>query len=139
MMQLLAYAEAAGSDSINLVKVLAGIGIVAVVAVLAAVVIGISRSRGHRTADGIMVTAVFWAIIAASILIYTAIEQYNWSEEYTIRIESGYYDPRDVSDKPGVHWGLCGMIALGYAGMLVWASRGGSRDGVLPNPPADDS
>jgi hypothetical protein len=121
MHNLLAYAETADSGMLNLTKALGGLGIVAGVALLSAIVIGISRSRGHRQADGIMAATIFWAMITAGSIIYGAAAQTNWSKEYTARIESGYYDPRDTSDKPKMPWVQWSGLGVAYAGLLAWS------------------
>ncbi len=54
----------------------------------------------------------------------------NWTKEYTVRIESGYVDPKDLSDKPRLPWGIwAGLLAV-YLGMVYWAGRGGESSGV---------
>jgi hypothetical protein len=121
---LLAYAESSDPGSANLVKVLAGMAILAACALLAAVVIGVARSRDHRQAEAIMVTAIFWAMLTAGLALYSASAQYNWSKEYTTRIESGYYDPRDTSDKPKLPWIPGSGLAVAYAGLLGWSLFG---------------
>ena len=121
---LLAYAESTDPGSTNLVKVLVGMVILAACALLAALVTAIARSRDHRQADAIMVAAMFWAIITAGLAMYAASAQYNWSREYTTRIESGYYDPRDTSDKPKLPWISGSCLTIAYAGLLGWASLG---------------
>jgi hypothetical protein len=123
MAQLLAYAETSDSGSINLAKVLAGLFILAACALMVAVVIGVARSRGHRQAEGIMVGAVFWGVIMAGSAMYTASSQYNWSKEYTTRVQSGYYDPRDTSDKPNLPWALWSAMGVGYAALVAWSFR----------------
>jgi hypothetical protein len=130
---ILAYAETADSGSLNLAKILGGLGIVAVAALLAAIVIGVSRSRRHRQAEGIMVATLFWAAITAGSVMYAAAQQLNWSKEYTTRIESGYYDPRDLSDKPKLPVLLWSGLGIAYAALLGWsASQKG--DGGAPVP-----
>jgi hypothetical protein len=68
-----------------------------------------------------MVAALFWGIITAGSAMYTAASRYNWSKEYTVRIDSGYYDPRDTSDKPKIPWVLWSALGIAYAGMVGWA------------------
>jgi hypothetical protein len=131
MAGLLAYADTADSGSINLVKVLAGLAILAGCALLVGVIIGVARSRGHRQADGIMVAAVFWGIIMAGSAMYTAAAQYNWSKEYTTRVQSGYYDPRDTSDKPKLPWLAWSGLAVGYAVLLAWSLAGKAAFGEV--------
>ena len=123
MAQLLGYAQTADSGSINLAKVLAGLFILAACALFVAVVVGLARSRGHRQAEGIMVAAVFWGAIMAGSAMYTASSQYNWSKEYTTRVQSGYYDPRDTSDKPNLPWALWPAMGVGYAALVAWSFR----------------
>jgi len=119
---MLAYAESPDSGALNLVKVLVGLFILAATALLVAVPIAISRSRRHRQAEAVMVAAFFWGVITAGSAMYTAAARYNWSKEYTTEIESGYYDPGDLSDKPGTPWALLGSVAAAYAGLLCWSA-----------------
>ncbi len=65
----LAYAESGDSNATNLIIVLGGAFVVAVVGVLAFVLIFISRARGNRRAELIAVATIFWALIAAGSLI----------------------------------------------------------------------
>jgi hypothetical protein len=118
----LAYAETPDSGAVNLAKVLGGLGILVVTALLIAVIVGISRARKHRQADAILVAALFWGVLAAGSMMYAAATQLNWSKEYTTRIESGYYDPRDSSDKPTLPIALWTGLGVAYAAMLGWAA-----------------
>jgi len=139
MYRILAYAQSPDSGALNLAKVLGGIAILAVAALLAAVLIAISRSRGHRQAESIMVAAIFWAAIFAGSAMYYAAAQLNWSKEYTTRIESGYYDPRDTSDKPSLPWALGGGLGVAYATLFAWsmsAKRERHQDTSSQAPPA---
>ncbi len=118
----LAYAESADpSNAMNLVKVLGGLLIIGATALLVAILIGIARSRAHRQADAILVVALFWALITAGSVMYAGMAHLNWSKEYTERIESGYYDPRDTSDKPKMPWALWSGLGVGYAALLAWS------------------
>jgi hypothetical protein len=121
MHMALAYADSGDSGASNLVKVFGGLVILAVVAVLAAISIGVSRARRHPQAEAIVVITLLWGLITAGSLMYAGESQYEWSKEYTTRIESGYYDPRDTSDKPQLPWALWCGLGFAYAAMLAWS------------------
>jgi hypothetical protein len=131
MQQFLAYAESSDPGSTNLVKILGGAAILGVMALLVAIVTAIARSREHRQAENILVLALFWAVITAGSLIYTASAELDWSKEYTTRIESGYFDPRDTTDKPRIPWLLWSGLGVAYAGLLIWSLSATSP----PTPP----
>ena len=80
MCRPLAYAESVDPTSMNLLTVLGGALIVAVIAILAAVLILIVRARRHPSAELISVATIFWAMITAGSLLYTAETQMNWSK-----------------------------------------------------------
>jgi hypothetical protein len=129
----LAYAESADPSSVtNLAKLLGGLAIIAAAALLAAVLIGLSRSRAHSQADGIMVLAILWAAITAGSLMYAGMAHLSWSAEYNTRIESGYYDPRDTSDKPKMPWAIWSGLGVGYVALLGWALS--SKRATPPEP-----
>jgi hypothetical protein len=118
---LLAYAESGDPNAMNLVIVLGGVCIVAATAILAFALILTARARGHRHAEFIMVATVFWALITAGSLIYAGNAQLNWSKEYTLRLETGYLDPRDTGDAPRLPWGIWTGLGAAYGAMMTWA------------------
>jgi len=132
MHSLLAYAETPDGAYMSSVMVLWAVLIIAGTAVAGFVLIFISRKRRHgstslttgRRADLIMAGTFFWGLITAGSLLYTEQQQMNWTKEYTTRIESGYFDPKDTSDTPRLPWGIWTGLGVVYAAMLFWALSG---------------
>jgi hypothetical protein len=129
MSNALAYAESGDSSPANLIIVLGGALVIAVVAAMAFVLIAISRGRRHRRAELIAVATVFWALIAAASLIYAGVSQINWSKEYQMRLETGYLDPSDTNDAPRLPLVTWTGLAVAYVGILGWSL---SRDRTKP-------
>ncbi len=121
MFSALAYAESGDSSTTNLIIVLGGAFVIALVAAMAFVLIVISRSRGHRRAEVIAVAAVFWALIAAGSLLYAGVTQINWSKEHQMRLETGYLDPADTDDAPRLPLGTWTGLGVVYVAMLGWS------------------
>jgi hypothetical protein len=121
MSSALAYAESGDPGATNLVIVLGGAFIVAAVAVMAFVLIVISRSRRHRRADLIAVAAAVWALIAARSLLYAGVSQMNWSREYQLRLQTGYLDPSDTNGAPRLPVGTWTGLGVVYVVMLGWS------------------
>lgn len=121
MLWPLGYADASDPNAMNLTIILVWIGILAVVGILAFALILAARARQHRYAETILVLTIFWALIAAGISIYAANAQFNWSKEYTQRLETGYMDPRDTGSAPRLPWGTWTGLAVAYGGMMAWA------------------
>jgi hypothetical protein len=120
MAKLLAYAESGDPNGMNLVIILGGVGIVAAAALLAFALILIAKARRHPYAELITVVTVFWALITAGSLMYTANARSNWSNEYTLRLESGYLDPQNTSDQPKLPWAIWTGLGVIYGTMMIW-------------------
>jgi hypothetical protein len=69
MIWLLAYAQAADSSDSSVVKILGGLLILAVSAVLATVPVAIARSRGHLRAQPILVASLVVGLLTAGSVI----------------------------------------------------------------------
>jgi hypothetical protein len=121
MPAILAYADSNDPNSMNLVLILGGAGILAVTAILSFALIYLSRARDHRQADLITGIALFWGLIAAGSSLYAMVSQVNWSKEYTLQLESGYLDPTDTSDKPQLPWAIWGGLVIAYGTILLWS------------------
>jgi hypothetical protein len=121
MFSALAYAESGDSSETNLLIVLGGAFVIAVVAAMAFVLIVISRSRGHRRAEVIGVAAIFWTLIAAGSLLYAGVTQINWSKEHQMRLETGYLDPSDTDDSPRLPMETWTGLGVAYVAMLGWS------------------
>ena len=118
---MLAYAQSADPNATGLVLILGGVVIVVICAALAVVLILVSRSRANHPSEAIKAAAILWAVLAAGSLLYAQETQMNWSKEFTLRLETGYFDPSDTADKPKLPWGLWGALGVAYVGILVWS------------------
>ena len=76
--------------------------------------------------------AFFWGLITAGSLLYAEQSQMNWSKEYTVRLESGYFDPTDKTDAPKLPWKIWTGLGVAYAAMLMWALS--QKRGAPPGP-----
>ena len=122
---IIAYAESPESSNVSLVLILASVAIVAAVAGLAFVPMLISWRRRHRRSDAIVGVAVVWALLAAGSGVVATVQQMNWSRERSMRIESGYYDPRDAEgEAPALPCTTWAALAGGYAAVVGWACMG---------------
>jgi hypothetical protein len=124
MHSILAYAEAQDGSYMSSEMVLWGMLIIAGVALAGFVLVYVSRRQKHRGADLVLAGAFFWGIVAAGSLLYVLQSQMNWTKEYTVRIESGYVEPKDLSDKPRVPWGILVGLGVVYLGMGFWVISG---------------
>jgi hypothetical protein len=120
-----AYAEPPDPANTSLTLILALAAIVAAAGAMAFVPILSSWRRRHCHTDGVLAIAILWGLLAAGSGIYAAVSQMNWSKEQTVRIETGYYDPRDASDAPALPWRTWVAIAIAYGGLVGWAEVGG--------------
>ena len=125
---MLAYARNVDSTESNLSIVLLCAGLVIAAAACALVPILMSRSRRHVQSDAVLGLAILWALVAAGVSANACIQQMKWSDERTLRIESGYYDPKDQSDAPRLPWEIWSAIALAYAGLVLWPLYGRRKD-----------
>jgi hypothetical protein len=121
MYSVIASAESGDPNATNLPIILAGLFILAMIALLAFGVIFISRVRRHRHAESITVAIVFWAIVAAGSLLWAGERQLDWSKQYTLRLETGYLDPQDTSDAPRLPWMLWSGLGVVYGTVLTWS------------------
>lgn len=117
----LARADLPTSSDWKLVLVLMYLGIIAVTGVLVFVPIRLAKGRRRRPAELLAAAAVLWGVVSAGVFLYACTRQLNWSNEQTTLIESGYYDPQDTSAAPAWPWVATGVIAAGYAALIIWA------------------
>jgi hypothetical protein len=120
----LAYAESVDSTVSNLMTILICLGIVLVVAVVAMVPVLVARSRGHRKSDTLVAMAVLWGVLTAVSATSTALAQMKYSHEQLLLIQSGYFDPADVTGAPKLPWVMWACLGGGYGILLVWAIAG---------------
>jgi hypothetical protein len=131
----LASADSGDPNASNLPIILGGLLILAVIALMAFVLIFLSRTRGHRHAELITVATIFWALAAAGSLLYAGESQMDWSKQYTLRLETGYLDPQDTSDKPSLPWGIWSGLGVAYGAMLVWSLSQKRAEPKKASPP----
>ena len=118
---LLAYAETADSANSGAMFVLLAVGVAIVTAVLACVPMLLAQARRHPHREAIVGFAILWALLTAGSVVMTSMGRMKWNKEQLMRIESGYYDPRDTSDAPTTPWGAWAALGTGYTAMLAWA------------------
>ena len=117
----LAYAESTDPTSTNLLMILSGAFILAATAALAAVLTFTAKARRPRQSDIITAITLLWALLTAASLLYTVQSQMNWNKEYTLRLESGYLDPKDTADAPKLPWKLWTGLGVTYGATLAWS------------------
>jgi len=117
----LAYAQVQDSSDMSLIMVFAAALILAATAAAAYLLIHIARRRRHRRTDLLAAAAFFWGLMTAASLLYAEQSQMNWSKEYTVRLESGYFDPTDLTDAPKLPWKIWTGLGIAYGAMLMWA------------------
>jgi glucan phosphoethanolaminetransferase (alkaline phosphatase superfamily) len=129
-MFLLAYADA--NDTTNAsIAVLVISSAIFVLAVAAAMFpICIAWKRRIAQSDVVIPLCILWALAGAAVSIYAYVSQTRWTTEYMLNIATGYFDPRDTSDRPSLPWVLWYVLAILYVLLIVWASR------ARPRPPA---
>jgi drug/metabolite transporter (DMT)-like permease len=132
MSMALAYAQQSGTGVSNVTVVAVGIGVFAVLCGLVFAVIGLVVGRRHRQREIIAVAAIFWAIICAVTVGKALLDQAKWSEEYLLRLQSGYYTQAQAdADAPQLPWTSWTILAGVYGALLLWsfASPAAPRDG----------
>jgi hypothetical protein len=115
-----AYAQ--GPDSSSLALIVVSAALVLVVAGIAFVPLRLAWRGRHRQAEAITTVVLFWALATAGSLIWITNAEFNWNQEYTIRIQSGYADPRDLSGAPQLPWLIWGILAGVYVGLIFWSA-----------------
>ena len=120
---ILASAPIAPSADSNVELVLISAGVVLVTSVLAFIPIQMARVRHHRNRDAIAAILVLWGLLTAGSISYSIMKQMDWATTYNQRIETGYYDPQDTSDKPTPPVALWSGLGIVYVAMVIWASR----------------
>jgi hypothetical protein len=124
MLPILAYADNTDNSQSNLAMMLLCAAEVVVTGVMVFVVLVLANSRRHRRAEVIVTLAILWGLITIGSLAYTTVSKFKWTQEYNIRLMSGYLDPNDpsqVSDQPQIPWVTWSCLAAGYILLIVWA------------------
>jgi hypothetical protein len=121
MHALLAYAESVDSTTANLTILAEDVVILVGTAAVAGVLVVVALSRKNRRTQLIGAAAFFWALLTAGSLLYMVSAEANWSKEYTLRLETGYSDPRDQSDAPKPPWKMWTGLGIAYGVLMTWA------------------
>ena len=119
----LASAPIPPSSDSNFELVLISAGVVLVIGLLAFAPIQIARARRHRNIEAISALLALWGLLSAGSISYFIMKQMDWCTTYTQRIETGYYDPQDTSDKPTAPVGLWCGLSVSYAAIFFWSTR----------------
>lgn len=120
----LAYAQASGDSSSTLTVIVMAFAIVLGACLLAFIPIFTALSRKHQQSHPIAVISMFWGVAIAVITIWCMLQRLDWSKELTMRMQSGYYDPHDVSDAPTFPWIILMIAASAWVALLAWAMVG---------------
>jgi glucan phosphoethanolaminetransferase (alkaline phosphatase superfamily) len=116
----LAYAESVDPTNSNLSTVLTCAVVVLVMGVVALVPVMMAWSRRHRRSDAIMAVAILWGLLASVIVASAVLAKMKFSHEHLLLIQSGYYDPNDVTDVPKLPWLALSGLTVGYVLLLIW-------------------
>lgn len=121
---VLAYAQAAGDSNTSLTVILMAFAIVLGACILAFFPVFTALSRKNHQSHSIAVMSLFWGVAVAVITIWCMLQRLDWSKELTMRMQSGYYDPRDLSDAPAFPWIILIVAATAWIALLAWAFLG---------------
>jgi hypothetical protein len=124
---LLASAPIPVSSDSNVELILISAGVVLVVGILAFIPIRLARSRGSRNPDALLAFVILWGLVLAGSVSYSVMRQMDWNSTYQQRLQSGYGNPDDLSDKPKPPVVLWAALGAAYAGMTGWAARPGIK------------
>ena len=119
----LAYAQSAG-DSNSLTVIVMAFAIVLGACILAFIPIFTALSRKNHQSHSIAVMSLFWGVAVAVVTIWCMLQRLDWSKELTMRMQSGYYDPNDLSDAPAFPWVILIVAAGAWIVLLTWAFVG---------------
>ncbi|HEY2584641.1 MAG TPA: hypothetical protein VGI81_02625 [Tepidisphaeraceae bacterium] len=117
---LLGRAESVDPTLGSLVTVLTCAGIVLGVAVAASIPVMIAWSRRHRRADWVITLAILWGVLTVVSVASFVLKEMKYSHEHVLAIESGYFDPNDVSDAPPPPLTMWAILGVGYLALLAW-------------------
>jgi hypothetical protein len=123
----LAYADSTDTTNASIAILVISTGILIAAVAAAMVPICIARSRRILQSDALVPLAIVWALTSAVVSIYAYIAQSRWKREYLLRIQSGYFDPRDLSDAPVLPWTYWYVLGAMYLLLILWAMSGKQR------------
>lgn len=134
---VLAYAQQQGTGISNLTVAAVGLGVFVGICGLVFGVIAMAVARRHHQREIIAVATIFWAVICCITVGKALLDQAKWSEEYLLRLQSGYYSQAQAqTDAPQLPWITWTILAGVYGALLLWSFAsvppprdGSSRDG----------
>ena len=126
--QCLALAPAPSSPNAIAEWLLLTLGVIMIVAVLAAVPIRLTIVRRHRQREAILAGTLLCGILVAATVSYSIMQRFDWTADNEQRIESGIYDPRGTSDKPTLPIATWTGLAIGYLALTAWAAMPARSD-----------
>ena len=129
---MLAYAEGADQSSDLLVLILESIGVIAGVAVAAAVPMFVVTGRRAMRPHVLAPVCLLWAVVAGGGWLYLLFARYRWTGEYQKLVMSGFYDPANTATRPGVNPVFLLVLVAGYAGLMAVALT--ARQHASPAP-----
>jgi predicted permease len=117
-----ANADQPDTSDASIALIVVSAGIILLAAAAAFIPVAIARRRRHRQSETIVPLSIVWALATVAVSIYAYISQTRWTREYTLRIESGYFDPQDKSGAPALPWLLWGVLAAIYLLLIALAA-----------------
>jgi hypothetical protein len=124
---MLASAETSASSLDLLVLILEAMGVIAGVAIAAAVPLFVMTGRRAVRSGFLAPVCLLWALAVGGYWLYLLFARYQWNVEYQKLVMSGYFDPANTSSEPGASPLLILALAVGYAGLIVAAIRAPAR------------
>ena len=121
---MLASAESSGPSLDLLVLILEAMGVIAGMAIAAAVPLFVTAGRRAVRPSFLAPVCLLWALVASGGWLYLLFARYHWNGEYQKLVMSGFYDPANTSTRPVPNLIFVLVLAAGYAGLIavsVWA------------------
>jgi len=132
MCLFLATAEATDTSNSTLLLVLVSLGLLACVCALALIPLAISQARQNQHKDALLPLVLIWALLSCGSAIHATVQQFQWSKDQLILLQSGYYDPSSDAAAPARPWWLWIILIAGYAALTLWSL-------LSPHAPAHSS
>jgi len=95
-------------------------GVIVVVAVMVFLPVRMAKRRRELILAG----ALLWGMVMGGSVIYSYMAKLRWDKERAVQVASGYFEPGEVSGRPGWPWGVWAGLMVGYAGICAGAKRG---------------
>src|ERR1700722_1954816 len=126
MHALFAYAEPTDLSGSSWLLIMICGAILIGVCGLALVPIGMARYGRLRQTEALSAVSVLWGLLAGWNAVSFAIAEFAWKQEWLLRVQTGYFDPRDTKGAPLWSWPVWGSLALVYALLVGFSVVGGS-------------